>query len=558
MIRKTKADLIRFPQSRRPFSIVFIAFALCLAAKKPEQPQDVMVTTKHGTVIGLSDQNIVSFLGIPFADPFSESLRWLPPVPIKSLGQPFPAKKFGSPCPHTDKFNAKQWFTKGFDGDTDCLNLNIWIPRKYFDLRENKKIPVMVFFPGGGFQVGSSSWTPFGLPIYHGAKLAQLGQVIVVTINYRTGTSGFFYEPSLIARAPQVGNLGLLDQIEALKWVKTSIGLFAGDNKNVTAFGSSSGAMSICNLLATTEAKGLFEKAIIESGSCWLSSIAYTSNISAEIVRKVGCDQPTSSDDRAKCLVNTPIEQLTGAEPEMDYQAPTLDNFNFSPVLDGTFFKKLPDDVIKSRQHNPVPILIGSNEHEIPIFMMKDAKVAWEKLFDHWLVEPKEKATVKLHYEQQLGKSYETMLSKLKTDFFYTCRARYFAGLLADNQEPAVYLYHFDKNILPAITPWMSGSFHGMELVYVFQNIPPYQWLPGVAQHLEFQERLGRLWTHFASFGNVQSDPAWQDWHPYSSSNRIAGLLGDKNGTLTDPHGSSCDLLEKIMKKLNGGISLVE
>src|SRR5690606_16637296 len=111
------------------------------------------------------------------------------------------------------------------------------------------KVPVMVFIPGGGFQVGSASWTPFGLPIYHGAKLAELGNVIVVTINYRTGTNGFLYDSDLATREPMVGNIGLLDQLQALNWVKTNIAAFGGNDANITAFGSSSGAMSICNLL---------------------------------------------------------------------------------------------------------------------------------------------------------------------------------------------------------------------------------------------------------------------------------------------------------------------
>lgn len=527
--------------------------------RNQEQETATPVAIQQGTVIGSTRDGITSFLGIPYAKAFTGDRRWRLPEPIETFDKPaISAQKFGEPCPHTNKFDTKSWFTEGFAGSSDCLNLNIWTTKESFAERLKQKIPVMVFFPGGGFQVGSSSWEPFGLPIYHGANLAKLGKIIVVTLNYRTGNNGFFYEPGLAAREPMVGNLGHLDQIAALKWIKATISEFGGDPTNITAYGSSSGAMSVCNLIASPAAKDLFHKAIIASGSCWLSSTGYTTGINNKIVEKVGCSSAKSNEEKVACLLATSFEKMTAAEPEMDYQSPTLDNFKFSPVLDGAFFKTLPDEIIRKKQHNAMPILIGSNENEVPMFMMKNEKSAWDKLFSQWDEDAGEKNKIKQYYESRYGNAWNKMLARLKSDYFYSCRSRYFAELLASNQTPPVYLYHFDKNLLKIIDPLIKGSFHGMELYYVFQKVPPYSWLPGIPPHLNFQEKIGKLWAHFAYFGNVQSDEDWRDWTPYSATNRVAGMLGDFNGNAADPHGGSCELLSKVMKKVDNKVSLIE
>ncbi len=535
---------------------VVIAYCPYVFAKKAlKKSHDVVIA--DGTVNGLESADAIAFLGIPYAAPFVDDLRWRKPTLVGKY-KTLKAHSYGTSCPHMDKFNSDAMFTRSFSGGPDCLNLNIWVPKKAMHSKDTVKLPVMVFMPGGGFQVGSSSWTPFGLPIYNGERLADLGNVIVVSINYRTGTSGFMYDPDLAQREPAVGNLGHLDQLQAFAWVKANIGAFGGDMTNVTAFGSSSGAMSLCNLIAHPDAKGLFQKAILQSGTCWISSTEYATEVSKYLIQKLGCNRHSDGKVKASCLVEMSLERISKAEPEMDYQSPSLDNFYFSPVFDGAFFTEYPDEVIKAKRHMDIPILIGTNQQEIPTFMMKDSKDNWELLFKNWKIDETAKAKIKAHYEQGKVKSYEPLLARLKTDYHFGCRARYYAGLFSGAQTSPVYLYQFEKNIFDVMDRWVKGSFHGMELFYVFQQVPPFAWLPGVGPHLKFQEKIGRLWTHFAYTGNVQSGSGWEDWKPFTASTQVIGVLGDSNHSEKINSDDICSLLLLTMQKGKPGISLIQ
>jgi para-nitrobenzyl esterase len=535
---------------------VIVAYCPYVFAKKKIQKSHE-ITIGDGTVSGLETGETFAFLGIPYASSFVDDLRWRRPTLIAKYKN-LQAHSYGSSCPHMDKFNPDAMFTRSFSGGVDCLNLNVWVPKKALKTKDQVKLPVMVFMPGGGFQVGSSSWSPFGLPIYNGERLAELGNVIIVSINYRTGTNGFFYDPDLALREPEVGNLGHIDQLQAFSWVKANISAFGGDQNNVTAFGSSSGAMSLCNLITHPDAKGLFQKAILQSGTCWVSSKEYATSVSKKLIEKVGCSRHSDGKIKTSCLVELPLETLAKAEPEMDYQSPSLDNFFFSPVFDNAFFKEYPDAVIKAKRHMDIPILIGSNQQEIPPFMMKDSKENWERLFTNWNTDPETKKKIKAYYEQGNIKSYEPLLGRLKTDFHFGCRARYYADLFSASQKSPVYLYQFEKNIFDVMDKWVKGSFHGMELFYVFQQVPPFAWLPGVAPHLKFQEKIGKLWTHFAYTGNVQSDSGWPDWKPFAPGSQIVGVLGDSNHAERIKSDDICNLLVKTMQKEKAGISLIE
>ena len=545
-----------FFKFRYLLAVAVLVYCPYVFAKKALQKSHEVVTA-DGTVKGLEIGDTVAFLGIPYAAPFVDDLRWRRPA-LTTKYNLLKAKSYGSSCPHMDKFNSEALFTRSFSGGADCLNLNIWIPKRAMKTKDQAKLPVMVFLPGGGFQVGSSSWTPFGLPIYNGERLAELGNVIVVSINYRTGTNGFFYDEDLAVREPSVGNLGHMDQLQAFAWVKSNITAFGGDENNVTAFGSSSGAMSLCNLITHPDAKGLFQKAILQSGTCWISLKTYASNVSKLIIQKVGCSRHSDGKVKASCLVELPLETLSKAEPEMDYQSPSLDNFYFSPVFDNSFFKEYPDEVIKAKKHMDIPILIGTNQQEIPTFMMKDSKENWEFLFKNWNIDPEAKKKIKAHYERGGVKNYEPLFANLKTDYHFGCRARYYADLFSSSQTSPVYLYQFEKNIFDVMDRWVKGSFHGMELFYVFQQVPRFAWLPGVGPHLKFQEKIGKLWTHFAYTGNVQSGSSWQDWKPYTSNSKIVGVLGDSNHAETINSDDICALLLPTMQKDKAGISLIE
>src|SRR5262249_44120038 len=222
-----------------------------------------VVTIDTGMVRGTLDGGVASFKGIPYAAPPLGALRWRAPQPALPWDSVRDATAFGSPCVATSvDFSAG--VNQYIGGTEDCLTLNVWTSSTA------AAMPVLVFIHGGYFQQGSSADTFGGLYTYDGAYIAAHQPVVVVTINYRLGALGFLASPALTASDPdhRAGNYGLLDQVAALRWVQTNIAAFGGDPARVMLFGQSAGGYSVCNLLASPAAAGLFSRALIESGGC--------------------------------------------------------------------------------------------------------------------------------------------------------------------------------------------------------------------------------------------------------------------------------------------------
>ena len=221
-------------------------------------PQD-LVKTENGIVSGTlnADHTVRMFKGIPFAAPPIGELRWKPPQPAPSWTGIRQGDKFGSPCLQTDVFG--DIYFRDAQPSEDCLSLSIWIPEQ----PANAKLPVIVWFYGGGFVAGANSE-----PRYDGENLARKG-VIIVSPNYRLGVFGFFSHPELTRESERhaSGNYGFLDQVAALHWVVSNIAAFGGDVHNITIAGESAGSQSVSALMASPLSKNLFQKAIGESGA---------------------------------------------------------------------------------------------------------------------------------------------------------------------------------------------------------------------------------------------------------------------------------------------------
>jgi para-nitrobenzyl esterase len=319
--------------------VLALAAAFCANVAMAQPPKTVTVKIDSGPVVGEAGDKANVFRAIPFAAPPTGALRWAPPQPAKAWTQPRMALENGPSCPQPMNADGSP-NGGGANGPTseDCLQLNVWAPP------HAKAAPVMVWIHGGGHVVGAG-W------IYGGENFARDG-VVVVTINYRLGALGYFATPAIAEAAKPgepVGNYGLMDQIAALKWVQKNIAAFGGDPKNVTVFGESAGGMSTLALLATPSAKGLYSKAIVESGAGWFApkTLADKEKDGAAALTKAGITATSIADLRA-----LPADQL--ARVPGDYQ----------PFTDGKLMTQTASQALADGRFADVPLIIGSNSGE--------------------------------------------------------------------------------------------------------------------------------------------------------------------------------------------------
>lgn len=331
----------------------------------------VIVKTNAGEVEGIREDSLHVFKGIPFAAPPVGARRWFPPEPCEPWTGVRQAKSFGAIAPQNvtaiDPDNKAMVAIGPAVGmgvndpqSEDCLYLNVWTPGT-----DDTRRPVMVWIHGGGFRGGSGS-----LPIYRGSTLAKRGDVVMVTINYRLGPLGFLHlNEATGGRIPSTGNEGLLDQVAALEWVRANIAAFGGDPDNVTIFGESAGGMSVGALLGLPAAKGLFDKAILMSGS---ASTAATLNRAMKVAERfLGVLGLKGSDVEA--LRSLTAEQLLGAALETSSPAavrddPEMAGMTMQPVVDGRVQPALPLDAVANGSIDGIPVLLGSNLNEWKLF----------------------------------------------------------------------------------------------------------------------------------------------------------------------------------------------
>ena len=329
------------------FSATAIILTMAFAASVFAQDQ---VQIANGALEGASDKisGVRSFKGIPFAEPPAGDLRWKPPQPVKNWQGVRKADKFGPRCMQRAIFGDMNFRSNGMG--EDCLYLNVWTPAK----SGRERLPVLVYFYGGGFVAGDGSE-----PRYDGASMAGKG-IVAVTVNYRLGVFGFFAHPELTKESPNKasGNYGLLDQAAALKWVQQNIAAFGGDPKRVTIAGESAGSISVSAQLASPVSRNLIAGAIGESGSI-LGALSAVPLAEGE---QNGVKFGTAiGKDSLAALRSMPAEQLLEATAK-----PGLPRF--SPTIDSYFFPKSPFDIYAAGEQARVPLLAGVNSEESDYF----------------------------------------------------------------------------------------------------------------------------------------------------------------------------------------------
>jgi para-nitrobenzyl esterase len=323
------------------------AAALPLGAQEAGQGSGP-VRTSAGLVAGATTASgIRVFRGVPFAAPPVRELRWKPPQPVQSWAGVRAADRFADQCMQARVFGDMMFRNSGVS--EDCLYLNVWTPAK----SAGERLPVLVYFYGGGFVAGDGSE-----PRYDGESMARRG-IVAVTMSYRLGIFGFFSHPELAAESPQraSGNYALMDQAAALRWVRDNIGAFGGDPARVTIAGESAGSFSVSAQMASPLAKGLFARAIGESGAFFSTTIATPTRAETEqngvkFAQSVGAGSLAA----LRALSATELLEASGREGMV----------RFGPNVDGYFFPRLPAEIYAAGQQARVPLLAGWNSEELP------------------------------------------------------------------------------------------------------------------------------------------------------------------------------------------------
>ena len=457
--------------------------------------------TEQGLVRGVATDTTVVFRGIPYAAPPVGALRWRPPQAPARRRDVLDATRFANHCPQ-----IAGAFGQGSTTE-DCLFLNVWAPgpERGLGLR-----PVMVWIHGGALVTGESD-------DYDATRLVDQGDVIVVTINYRLGELGFLAHPALTAESPDQasGNYGLLDQQEALRWVRRNILLFGGDPGRVTIFGESAGGLSVHSQLASPGSAGLFQRAIVESGAYQLTqpSLAAAEAAGAAFATAAGC-----TDQSAACLRGLSVAQVLAAQPGGTTGA--------SPTIDHKFLTQSVGAAFASGQFNRVPILEGANHDEWRLFVgitelttgAPLPAVAYPAAIQATLGVPA--AVVPLFVAQYPLTSFASpslALSALGSDGIFDCNARFVAQKVS--QFVPTFAYEFaDPNAPQRFLPPVSFPYaaaHASEIQYVF-DLPVTVPAPGLdADQQKLAATMVSYWTTFARTGQpssrgVPAFPAYQ------------------------------------------------
>jgi para-nitrobenzyl esterase len=463
---------------------------------------DTPVKLDSGQVSGTpgKDTAIEVFKGIPFAAPPVGNLRWQAPKPVAHWDGVRKADEFGPICTQAagGRGGAPPKMSE------DCLYLNIWTAAK----SPTERRPVLVWIHPGGYTSGSGS-----APGTDGENLAKKG-LVVVTINYRLGALGFFAHPELTKESDRraSGNYALMDQTAALEWVQKNIAGFGGDPKRVTVDGDSAGAASIGNLVGSPRTKGLFQRAIAESGA-WIGlSVGHTMTLAEaeQAGQKLGeaIGAPTLADLRAKPAADI-IKGGRGG----------------GPIIDGYF---LPEDVGKvfaEGRQNDVPVLLGSNKDEGTFFLQPTTAEKYKEQI-HRRYGDQADAFLKIYPASTDDEANASQLAAFRDELGWVMRN--WAALQTKTGKSKAFVYYFthEPPEMSATSPRGgrgSGATHGAEAAYVFENLlPPRPWADADRQ---LADTISSYWVNFATKGdpNGKGLPAWQSWKP---DQRM--ILGDK------------------------------
>ena len=502
--------------------------------------ENAIVETNAGKVRGFTRNGILTFLGIPYAGTTADSARFRPPAKVTPWAGVRSSMQYGFVSPQEPRAgwanDEVAWMFDWEDGrpGEDCLRVNIWTP----GVNDNKKRPVMVWLHGGGFYAGSGQ----ELKSYYGENLSRRGDVVVVSLNHRLGVLGYLNLAEIGGQKyAQSANVGMLDIVAALEWVRDNIANFGGDPQNVTIFGQSGGGGKVNTLMAMPAAKGLFHRAAVQSGSLLNASTREDSaKLGAALMQQLGLS--ASQIDR---ILELPAEQLVSAgiaavrslaSPSRPGGPFRLPRFGWQPTVDGTTLPSHPFDPVAPGISEHVPLLVGPvlNEFTNALF---DPTLAT-------LTESELKERVTAQYREKSQHIIEVFRGAHPHDSPGELMARISAAPVRQNavtqaeRQAAlggspVYSYWFCWKT--PVLDGRPGAFHCSELAFVFDNTDRCAPMTGGGPGpRSLAAKVSEAWIHLARTGNP-NHPGLPKWPAFTADHKAVVIFDENCLTENDP-----------------------
>ena len=502
------------------------------AALCDENRSSPVVETESGSIRGRVLEEINVFKGIPYGDSTAGENRFMPPKPHPGWSGIRDAFEFGKSAPQAPGL------VRPVDMSEECLVANVWTA----GLDDGKRRPVMVWLHGGGFSILSGS-----SEMYDGTNLCKRGDVVVVTLNHRLNVFGFLHLADVGGtKYADSGNVGMLDLVHALKWIRNHARAFGGDPENVTIFGESGGGRKTTTLLAMPDAKGLFHRAIIQSGpGIHLQPRDKATEVAKALLDELAIDQ-TNIDQ----IQHLPVEQITRAQlavsSRLDSRSRQIGNPEQRGFVPTVGVRALPDyafDPVATTVSADVPIMVGTNRHEMAYFARtRDPEVYQRTLSEEGLrgrVEvmvgdraDRVLATYARHYpDADPSVRWILMLS----DRTYRYNSITLAQRKALQARGPVWMYFFTWE-----TPVDEGrlmSHHALEITFAFDNTNRVPLMSGGGPRASaLADKMSDAWIQFARSGDP-NNPKLPDWPRYDVNRRATMVFDDQCKVVDDPDG---------------------